>query len=350
MIMRFVFVAANFLQDGMGWLPLHQLVMRHGYAEDSIRLLMEYYPEAIQVRTADGWLPLHLLCRYHGGANSSIGLLLALWPESVNEKNGDGWLAIHLLARYAGTQNETLKTVLNKGPSTAGQGTKHEGWLPLHLLAYFHPTAFPSLKSLLEANPQSASSKVKLRGTCANLRPSKCDEAGGRSRPVAAQCTRPPPQKIPSLRPADEHLLPLHMLVRQERSSVECFRLLLEMFPPALLSIPTASAARATALLCTPVVTEADNASSTLSSPAAGSDAAAQPYSALLESLCKVANETLAGPRPLESLAAGGEDFCPTCRVAVPLGGGVDGLDNESRGAAELGGGRTERIGGVRCT
>ena len=301
------------MQDGLGWLPLHHLMMRHGYAQDSVRLMVRYYPEAVRIRTADGWLPLHLLCRYHGGANESAAVLLEEWPEAVYELNGDGWLALHLLARYAGAYNETLHALMSLGPKAAGRQTENERWLPLHFLIYFHPTSFSGLKSLLDAYPQAASLKARLKGSCPNFKPRgpAADEDFARRRGLPRDAGRP-------LQKADQNLLPLHILLSRDVSSLDSFRLLLSSFPEALLSLPSALASRALSMLC--------------ARSGSGEDAFSQFYapgrqSMHFESVCGSSNETLPGhPGFLEALL--GESSCSSCSSAA--------LGNESRESDDI--------------
>ena len=289
----------------MGWLPLHQLVMRHGYADESVRLLVNYYPEAVRIRTADGWLPLHLLCRYHGSANESAAVLLDEWPDAVYELNGDGWLALHLLARYAGAYNETLHALMKSGPNALGRETSNEGWLPLHFLAYFHPTAFTGLNSMLNAFPEAASITAKFKGSCSNLRPSV---VGGSESEGDGEWVRKRglPETLRSGPFADEDLYPLHMLLSRDVSSLDSFRLLLSAFPAALLSLPRSLGARALSMIC--------------ARGASGGDAFAHYYSPSqqsmhFESMCAGSNESMPGRLGFfDSLM----DGCASCGATPP--------------------------------
>ncbi len=297
-------------QDGMGWLPLHQLVMRHGYAQDSVRLLVNYYPEAVRVRTADGWLPLHLLCRYHGSANGSAAILLEKWPDAVYELNGDGWLALHLLARYAGAYNETLHALVKSGPNAVGQETSKEGWLPLHFLVYFHPTAFAGLSALLDAFPEAASSVARVKGSCSNLLPIVA--AGAEDEWVRK---RGLPHDLRSRPLPDEDLFPLHMLLSRDVSCLDSFQLLLSAYPAALLSLPRSLGARALSMICARSVS--------------GGDAFARYYSPSqqsmhFESMCAGANESMPGRSGfLESLM----DGCASCSAGPPRNRSREGQD-----------------------
>ena len=303
----------------MGWLPLHQLVMRHGYAQESLRLLIRFYPEAVRARTADGWLPLHLLCRYHGAANESAAILLEEWPEAVYEMNGDGWLALHLLARYAGAYNETLHALMNSGPNTARRETGNEGWLPLHFLVYFHPTSFTGLKSLIDVYPKAASLKARIKGSCPNLRLSNSFGGSGgdetaRHHGLPSDFGRHGVKSELSNMKVDEYLLPLHMLLSRDVSSLESFRLLLSTFPEALLSLPRALGSRALSMLC---------ARSTSGEERYGRFYAPVQQSMHFESICtgSSVNETLQGRLGFGSLI--GNDECASCSGSV--------LANQSR-------------------
>lgn len=77
------FYPNSLMQQRCGWLPLHTAC--NSFPEDVslIQFLINAYPIALQTTTPKGSLPLHILCTLGGFATESIKLVLDSFPEAA---------------------------------------------------------------------------------------------------------------------------------------------------------------------------------------------------------------------------------------------------------------------------
>jgi len=143
-----------------GELPIH-VACAEGATVDTIKVLLEAYPESIRLRDHAHNLPLHRALAHHGRLSiETRDLLLNAYPDAVTQTNQHGQLPIHLACGEHGDVN-TIQTLLEMHPNAATQKDKH-GNLPIHVhlaIKYHSPesqTLVPILQSLLQAYPDSA--------------------------------------------------------------------------------------------------------------------------------------------------------------------------------------------------
>jgi ankyrin repeat protein len=73
-----------------GELPLH-FAIEEKASHDVIKLLLEAYPKATQVKSRQGWLPLHYALRYKA-ADITTKMILQAFPRAVESPDVDGEL------------------------------------------------------------------------------------------------------------------------------------------------------------------------------------------------------------------------------------------------------------------
>jgi ankyrin repeat protein len=119
-----------------GWNPLHAACAHDQHSVDIIQFLMEAYPDAVQIKSAQvqhGNLPLHEACQVEHTDESVIRVLLESYPESVRIRTDDEckYLPIHLACRYSSSLC-AIHVLWKADPDSVKDPVESSGRLPLH--------------------------------------------------------------------------------------------------------------------------------------------------------------------------------------------------------------------------
>jgi len=161
-------------EDGRGYLPLHY-ACECGCTYDVIQFLVECYPMSLRTRAnLFSTLPLHLALQGELGWGRSklswetIRFLVQAWPDAIREKDSMGYLPLHYACRYGCTDIEiellnracTVKSSLTviqrlvRAWPDAVRVQDEVGRLPLHVALRFGCTA-DVVQFLVHAWPES---------------------------------------------------------------------------------------------------------------------------------------------------------------------------------------------------
>jgi len=123
---------------------LHKCLEYHGTFkknEDLVRLLVEFYPDAVSIQDDDGYLPLHLaVCNVEKTSSglSVVQFLVEMHPESVITETNEGQLPLHLacqsgcnVSKYDDDQLEALKFLVRTFPDALHQRDDANCFFPL---------------------------------------------------------------------------------------------------------------------------------------------------------------------------------------------------------------------------
>ena len=120
------------------------------------KILIDAYPDSLQMGSDDGWLPIHDACANDQRVDTAdtIQYMLEVDPELVNAERGGGYLPIHLAA----TLNEGTKSIellLKYDPDAASKEVINGSQqLPLHLACNYN-TNLGSIQVLYDAYPEA---------------------------------------------------------------------------------------------------------------------------------------------------------------------------------------------------
>ena len=182
--------------------------------EGIIRLLLEYFPDAVSANTyTDGLTPLHCACYNKNVTLSFIELLINAAPDSFRDVDGVGRMPLHYLCGMREFNEKTALEILNllikKYPGAAQHGDNN-GRLPIHLACLWRSPEF--CRVLIEAYPGSVSipdgtEELPLHNLC-NRRDG--DEASAMK--ILKLLIRKYPEAV--TRAAHHGILPIHIASR----------------------------------------------------------------------------------------------------------------------------------------
>ena len=121
------------------------------------KILIDAYPDSLQMGSDDGWLPIHDACANDQRVDTAdtIQYMLEVDPELVNAERGGGYLPIHLAA----TLNEGTKSIellLKYDPDAASKETNNGSHrLPLHRACAAYNPNLTSIQLLYDAYPEA---------------------------------------------------------------------------------------------------------------------------------------------------------------------------------------------------
>jgi ankyrin repeat protein len=174
--------------DKHGDLPLHILLFNESSIDIAL-MVIEKYSAALQHRNYIGNLPLHIECK-NRCRSAIISRCIELYPEALAIADGSGCLPLHLLILNKSSSVEDALMMIEKNQATLQHQTK-QGYLPLHMECY---------------------------GRCRSSIILRCIEMYPEGLKVAAETG----------------YLPLHLLVRNDLSTIDDALTMIEKYPAAL--------------------------------------------------------------------------------------------------------------------
>ena len=104
------------VQGLQGLTPLHMAVSYPMTTLENIKVILEAYPEAVEVLDEDGSLPIHIAAWGGNFPDSQpvIGLLLKQNPSHLSVSDGDNETILSLMAKYGRTSEEAVRFILLK--------------------------------------------------------------------------------------------------------------------------------------------------------------------------------------------------------------------------------------------
>lgn len=136
----------------MGHFPLHLAFKKEDSSDefslDVASVLLDSYPEAVQIQDEDGYLPLHIACENKPSLNIII-FLLDVYPKAAQIKGTFGCLPLHIACRN-GASADVVEILLRAYPKAVQMQNIH-GWLPIHGTCETN-----IVRTLLEAYPDGA--------------------------------------------------------------------------------------------------------------------------------------------------------------------------------------------------
>jgi ankyrin repeat protein len=146
--------AINFT-DAYGFLPLH-FACYAGTLENVIFLLLKY-PKAAMIKNRAGVLPL-LACAANTrrGGVEMARVLIEEYPEAINIPDDEGSLPLHIAAQFSSI--DTIKFFYAVNPSAASTANS-EGLLPMHFAGLRKEKDIDIVDFLTEANTDAEAAK-----------------------------------------------------------------------------------------------------------------------------------------------------------------------------------------------
>jgi len=140
--------------NSMERLPIHNAA-RGGKSPTFLKILVKANPQSVRIFDRVGrMLPTHSACISDNCRLDSVKYLLDIYPESIKIDTGGGWLSIHLAARSNGPQkDEIIEHLLSKDPTCASKVTEN-GLTPIHL-ACFANLNLTTMQLLFDAYPEA---------------------------------------------------------------------------------------------------------------------------------------------------------------------------------------------------
>lgn len=186
-----------------------------------IELLVETYPEALQMRDRCGMLPLHiaLILKF----DHSVKYLVEQYPDSVRAPTSDGTYPLHYACIQAKNRMDTVNFLLKKAPEIVRKVDTGLGRLPLHYAC--SSGDLTSVPLLLELYPKGIGIQ-DARGCLPLHRASDSKEVGPLEAILEAF-----PQGITVF--DNDGRLPLHYAAMGDGSR-ETFDLILSLYPGAI--------------------------------------------------------------------------------------------------------------------
>ena len=143
--------------------PIHIAVQNKSVDASIIQLLINAWPESLQLRSRDNMeleqldLPIHTLCGASTKDAAAVGiieLLIKEFPASVQAPDKSGYLPIHLAVMYQSTQ--FCQVLVNAYPESVRVGTPDYRCLPIHLaIEERSKYAAETVQYLMEYDPES---------------------------------------------------------------------------------------------------------------------------------------------------------------------------------------------------
>ena len=155
--------------------PLHLACLSANVDVETVRLLIEHFPEALQSPGPSKRLPLHLACATDGIQPSVVQTLLSAYPEAVSKRDKTDSLPLHL-ACFLGSRLDVVKLLLESYPGAAST-TRNKGKLPLHICCESPRASIEVVRELVQAYPEGiqarsdTSSSIPLHVACRSRAP-----------------------------------------------------------------------------------------------------------------------------------------------------------------------------------
>jgi ankyrin repeat protein len=245
-----------------GSLPLHALLENRKSKTEDVLMMIENYPESLQVQGDHGYelLPLHIECKYQC-RSIIVRKCIELYPNSSLIADVDGYLPLHwLLTKLSPSVEDTLLMIDNcpvalKHKSKDDQlplhiekrhqcrlpvilkcielfpeslsDINHNGYLPLHLLLADKSSSIDDAHMIINKYPavlayKDGQCQLPLHIECSNqCRPS-----------IISKCIELYPEALKE--PDSDGCLPLHLLLWNDQSAVEVTLLMIRKCPDTL--------------------------------------------------------------------------------------------------------------------
>ncbi len=149
------------VRHGRHCLPIH--IAARSKSPEFCRLLIEAYPESVQMTGARGYLPLHWACKFNTFA--TVEYLCTLYPDAINHADTDGFYPIHDVIYYmsegVNTESaiEIVRYLLDCDPNVTLQ--KIQGKSLLHFACQWNyddsniETGIEVIKAIYDAHPEA---------------------------------------------------------------------------------------------------------------------------------------------------------------------------------------------------
>eukprot|EP00586_Coscinodiscus_wailesii_P006821 CAMPEP_0172487600 /NCGR_PEP_ID=MMETSP1066-20121228/16727_1 /TAXON_ID=671091 /ORGANISM="Coscinodiscus wailesii, Strain CCMP2513" /LENGTH=872 /DNA_ID=CAMNT_0013254305 /DNA_START=162 /DNA_END=2780 /DNA_ORIENTATION=- len=125
-----------------------------------VNLLLESYPPGAGITDRRGNLPLHLACREEVDDGGTVEDLLAAFPDAIRARNDDGELPLHLILRWDNDMADEVARILIREYPEGAAVTDKEGDIAVHRALRMHKGG-DLIYSLLHAYPDGAKTKAK---------------------------------------------------------------------------------------------------------------------------------------------------------------------------------------------
>lgn len=164
-----------------GALPLHALCRQSKTSMENVRMLIDSFPQAVEVADKSGRLPIHYAIK--GKRHSLVKALIEKCPSSLMIRSNDGTIPLHVACRCNQLSFSVIETILQESPLSTRAKDQWE-MLPLHY-ACFYANEVDVIEILIDKWPESLMSKSTFYGGL----------------PIHAACLRKPivPQVIQKL-------------------------------------------------------------------------------------------------------------------------------------------------------
>jgi len=143
--------------------PIHALFLNNNNNKrtDSLHTIIKYMhecsPASLRVLDAAGGTPLHVACQSKNVNLAIVELIFNAWPESIRMRDHSDWLPIHDLCHYGNVDDADalaiLQFMLDADPNLPKVRTDEGGYLPIHLAADEMSIEF--CKVLIDVYPES---------------------------------------------------------------------------------------------------------------------------------------------------------------------------------------------------
>jgi len=137
-------------EDSEGELPIH-MAATLGMSPKVLKILVDAYPESVGIHHGEyRILPIHSVCESDNCRLDSVKYLLDIYPESINTEDSEGWLPIHSAAYSC--DPIIIEYLMLKDPDCASK-VSNRGEYPLHVACRFANLAV--MKLLFDAYPEA---------------------------------------------------------------------------------------------------------------------------------------------------------------------------------------------------
>ena len=158
-----------------GETPLHCLLQNYFCTLADVKLLVNVYPEALDIATKKGYTPLHIACEMHymerstkrarptddnpssSSADIIAFLLKHVSPEALGATNSKGELPLHSAVR-SHQSLDTIRGLLSAYPD-ASKRVDRRGRTALHLATARHSLCRKTVRYLIQANQSAVHQK-----------------------------------------------------------------------------------------------------------------------------------------------------------------------------------------------
>jgi ankyrin repeat protein len=145
--------------DVYGFLPAHLACWRACYMEEEqaleiLKILLDSYPEALQVKGADGEVPLHACFRHEFPPLAVVRYVVQRHPAALHATDKDGFIPLHHAVATARPSLPGIMYLIGMAPESV-RATSAKGATPLMRAAAQGGAPIPVVQCLLSACPES---------------------------------------------------------------------------------------------------------------------------------------------------------------------------------------------------